>query len=156
MIARTRVRIGGGSECGSALVELAVVLPLLVLILVAAADFARVFYTANVLTSAARAGAQWGARTSSSYTDASGMQTIALSITNGNLSGTAAAVTPSHTCQCVLDTGAAGSGDCATCTTGHVMIRVTVSVSKTFIGIIPWPGVPSNVPITRSATLRAQ
>ncbi len=49
------------SNTGSALVELAMCLPLLVLILVGTADFARVFYTSIALTNAARAGAQAGA-----------------------------------------------------------------------------------------------
>ena len=49
------------SESGSALVELALTLPLLALLMVGAVDFARVFYTAMELTNAARAGAQYGA-----------------------------------------------------------------------------------------------
>src|SRR5260221_3845737 len=44
-------------ERGSALVELAIALPLLVAVLVGTTDFARVFYLATELTNAARAGA---------------------------------------------------------------------------------------------------
>ena len=57
---RVRLSVLHRSERGSALVELAVTLPLLVLLVVGVADLARVFYVSMALTNAARAGAQYG------------------------------------------------------------------------------------------------
>src|SRR5688572_27017420 len=51
------------SISGSAIVELAVVGPLLVLMVLGVADFGRVLYTSIILSHAARAGAQYGAQT---------------------------------------------------------------------------------------------
>lgn len=46
------------SERGAAAVEMAIVLPLLVLLLGGIVDFGRAFYTKNILTNAAREGAR--------------------------------------------------------------------------------------------------
>ena len=70
------------SDAGSALVELAVSLPLLVLVMVGTIDFARVFYTGMELTNAARAGAQYGAYNPAQSGDIAGMQTTAAGSVN--------------------------------------------------------------------------
>src|SRR4026209_848545 len=49
-------------DSGSALVELAVALPLVVLLAIGVADFGRMFYTGMVVANAARAAAEFGAR----------------------------------------------------------------------------------------------
>lgn len=54
---------GHRSERGAALVELAVALPLLLVIMVGTIDFGRAFRTAMIVTNAARAGAQLARRT---------------------------------------------------------------------------------------------
>ena len=149
------------SECGSALVELAICLPLLVLTMVGAADFARVFYTSIELNSAARAGAQYGASNLARSGDTSGMQTAATSAVN--MTGVAVP-TPTRTCQCADDLGgfsplAPGS----TCTTDvatscpspkHRVVTVTVTASKTFTPIANYAGIFRAVPLSRTATLR--
>jgi TadE-like protein len=48
-------------RCGAAVVELAFVLPLLLLLFVITVDFARVYYNAQVITDAARVGARYAA-----------------------------------------------------------------------------------------------
>ncbi len=58
--------------------ELALTLPLLLLILLGAAEFARFAWASIVTTNAARAGAQYGAQTNTTASDATGMQTAAL------------------------------------------------------------------------------
>src|SRR4051812_37857246 len=70
------------SERGSALVELAFCLPVLILTFVGAADFARVFYTSIALNNAARAGAQYGAAGLANSGDTSGMQSAATGAVN--------------------------------------------------------------------------
>ena len=66
------------SEGGSALVELIFALPLLVLVLVGTADFARVFYTAIELTNAARAGVQYAAYSPGRFVDTAAIQSAAM------------------------------------------------------------------------------
>ena len=151
-----------GREDGSALVELALTLPLLVLILAGAVDFARVFYTSIALTSAARAGAQYGSNTLAQTGDLTGMQTTA--VNSVNTPGIAAVATRS--CQCATNAGAfsatsPSANNCTapaatSCPTGHVVITVTVTTSKTFAPLMGnVPGVPSSVNLSRTATLRA-
>ena len=163
MITGKPFRIDGVAERGAALVELALILPMLVLVMAGGTDFARVFYTANVLTNAARAGTQYGAQSSSFYTNDAGMQAIAQNIANANLSGTAAVITSSHLCECASAAGTfsatSPANTCSyTCTGGgHIVIHVTVSAAKTFSTIFnSVPGIPATVNLTRSATLRAQ
>lgn len=53
---------GMSTETGAALVEMALVMPLLLLMALGAGDFGRVMYTAITLAHAARAGAAYGAQ----------------------------------------------------------------------------------------------
>lgn len=151
-----------GSERGSALVELAVSLPLLVLIFVGTVDFGRVFYTAIALTDAARAGAQFGAFTAGQSGNIAGMQTTAVNAVN--TAGITAVA--SRTCQCATSSGTFTptvlANDCTSaeliaCPLMHRVITVTVTTTKTFTTVISgFPGIPSSVVLTRSATLRVQ
>jgi Flp pilus assembly protein TadG len=64
-------------EKGQALVELALTLPALVLLLVAAAEFARVSYASIEVSNAAMAGVQYGAQSPIEAADTAGIQAAA-------------------------------------------------------------------------------
>jgi len=152
-----QLRRSRGGESGSALIELAVSLPILVLILVATIDFARVFYMGIELTNAARAGAQYGASSVGRSADSPGMQTAAQN--SGNVPGIAASA--SRLCQCadnsaVFSATSPANTCTGTCTSGsHLVVTVTVTTSKTFTTVFTgFPGLPSSVSLARSATLR--
>jgi Flp pilus assembly protein TadG len=141
------------SDAGSALVELAVSLPLLVLVMVGVTDFARVFYTGMELTNAARAGAQYGSYNPAQSGDIAGMQTTATS--SVNLTGVTA--TASRSCQCATGAGTFSAATCTTtCPSGqHLVVTVTVTASKTFTTVVgSFPGIPHTVSLVRAATLR--
>lgn len=145
------------SERGSALVELAIALPLLVIILVATIDFARVFYLGMELTNAARAGAQWGAHSVANSGSNANMQTTA----QNAISTSGIAATASRTCQCADNLGNFSATTPAnTCTGtcsggGHLVVTVTVTTSKAFTRVIPGiPVLPTTLTLTRSATMR--
>jgi len=148
------------SEKGSALVELAVCLPLLALILVGTADFARVFYTTIQLTNAARAGAQFGAAGVTQSGDVAGMQTTAMTAINFTSPGITA--TASRSCGCATDPGVfSGPVSCTApisvaCSAGqHRVMTVTVTTSKAFSTISGLAGIPVfTQPLERSATMR--
>src|SRR6266545_8094363 len=133
-VTSVRVRLSAlhGSDRGSAIVELAVALPMLVMLVVGAADFARVFYFAHTLTNAARAGAQYGIQ-EGKYTQTANMESTATSAA-GTIPIDAEA---SYLCQCATDTAYTSTpptGGCASCSgTGqHLVIQVTVTTSSTF------------------------
>ena len=149
-----------GSDRGSAVVELAVAMPLLVLILAATIDFARVFHMAENLQDAARAGAQYGAQSPSNSSNTATMQSTATSATA--LTGVTA--TAARTCKCATSSGVysdtSPSNDCTTaestvCPTGHRVITVTVTTTKTFSTIFTGilPGILNSTALTRQATM---
>src|SRR5262245_6983281 len=112
---------------GSTLIELALALPILVLILVATVDFARVFYMGIQLTNAARAGAQYGAASLGRSGDFPGMQAAAQN--SGNLLGVSS--TGFRVCQCADDSGVFSATSPANTCTGtcgsgtHLVVTVT-------------------------------
>ena len=156
-----RLRRAVTTDSGGALVELAVALPVLILILVAAIDFSRVFYTAMALTNAARAGAQFGAHSTANSGNFTGMETTA--VNSVNTTGVTAVAT--RTCQCANDDGVFSAtsptvNDCVTppsisCNERHLVITVTVTTSKTFNTIFGnVPGIQNSVNLVRTATQR--
>jgi len=155
-----RLLRSGGSDRGGALVELAIALPLLVLIMAAAIDYARIFYMAMALTNAARAGAQYGAFTTGQSGNYTGMQNVATAATN--VSGVTASA--SRLCQCATDAGVfsptVSANDCTSpeataCPSGHRVITVTVWAHATFTTLMwNFPAIASTTSISRMATLR--
>lgn len=146
------------SERGAALVELAVALPLLLVIMVGTIDFGRAFRTAMIVTNAARAGAQLGSQNSVNATNTTGMVAAANAVLTANGLGASPAPTASTLCQCATNSGVfTNAANCSDpCTGGHLVVSVTVTATRTFSLIQPFPGIPSSVTITRSATARAQ
>lgn len=142
---------------GAALVELAVTLPVLVLLTFGVMDFARVFYTATELTNAVRAGAQYGAVDVVNSSDTATMQTRAQNASPQISPYTVA--TPIRSCGCMSNTGSFTAQTCtSSCSSpsDHLVVYVTVTASKTFRTVTRFPGVPKSVPLTRSASIRAQ
>ena len=158
---RIRIRGRGGSETGSALVELAMALPLLVIIMIITIDFARVFYLGMALTNAARAGAQFGVQTLARTGDFVNIQNTATAATN--VTGITAVAT--RLCQCATNAGvfsgtAPGANSCnnaesVACPGAHRVMTVTVTTTKAFRTIMrAVPGVANPLTLTRTATLR--
>ena len=159
------VRARWRTDAGGALVELALVLPVLILVFVGTVDFGRVFYASQSLTNAARAGAQYGAASPALSGDFAGMEARAVAATN--TPGVTAAAT--RLCQCASNAGvfsptAPAANTCTGVVTtscpggGHLVVTVTVSTTRTFTTVMAG-GLPSfmqSMTLTRSATQRAQ
>lgn len=151
------------TDAGGALVELALVMPVLVLVFVGTIDFGRVFNTSQALTDAARAGAQYGASSPARSGDFATMEATAVAAT----STTGITASASRLCQCANDTGTftptTTPNDCVSpvatsCPAGHLVVTVTVTTSKTFTTLMSG-GLPTfmrSLDLTRSATMRAQ
>ena len=140
------------SEAGTAIVEFAIVLPLMVLVMVGTVDFARIFYAANVVSQAVRSGAQYGVRAAKS-TDYAGMQDAA---TNAASDLTGFTATASRLCEC---TGSPGTpiacGSSPQCQNGQRKLTyVKVVGNYTFTMIFGFPAVPSSIPISRTAWMQ--
>jgi len=139
------------SEPGSALVELAIVLPLLVLFAIGAAEFGRLYFAAITVANAARAGAQFGAQNAVSSGNFAGMD-LAAQNEAGDL-GTISSFS-SRFCRCPDGSVPLCTGTCAGF--GAPQVFVKDSVAKTITLILRYPGLPNSVKVSRTAIFRVQ
>jgi len=142
------------SERGGAMIELAVVMPVLILMCVGVMDYGRVFFTSIAVSNAARAGAEYGAQrlgVNSSFT--TNMQNFAK--LDGAQAGTIT-VTANRVCRC--------GATVVTCATtvdcgggyGPAAEFIEVTASKTVALLIKYPGLPTSIPIARTAIFRSK
>jgi Flp pilus assembly protein TadG len=136
-----------GSE-GSSFVELALVLPIFMLIFVPAIDIGRAIYASIEVASAAQAGAAYGIQ---NPTDVAGMRSASAAGAS-NISGVSATAT--YGCECSDGSGASAS--CATtptCTYNYVnYVDVVATVPYTTTFSYPW--IRSSMNISREIRLR--
>ena len=117
----------GRGDAGSAIVELAVMAPLLLLLLLGVVDLGRFADTAIKVGNAARAGVQFGAQNEATAGDTQGMQNAATA--DAQLAGLTAVAAPTF-CQCADGTASTcQQGDCAS---SHRIQWVEVTASGTF------------------------
>ena len=139
-------------ESGSTMMELALTLPLLLLILFGTMDLGRMFYTSITLSGAALAGTQYGVATAANNIDYTGMQTAALNDA-ANVSGVVATAT--SYCECLDGTSVSCStGSCTTTSTPPSYLKVATSV--TFSTLFSYPFVPSSVPLSAVSVQRVR
>jgi Flp pilus assembly protein TadG len=147
-------------ERGAALVELAVALPMLVILLVGTLDFGRVFRSAMVVTAAARAGALYGAYRldRAAQNPPTGITNAVNTVLASNNLTSGPSPTVSLLCACATDGGTFTASSCtATCATGtHMVTRVSVSVTRTFTLGSALPALPASITVTRTAIQRVQ
>jgi len=141
------------NEYGGSLVELAMTLPLFALMLLGSVDFGRAYFLATEVAGAAHAAAVYG---SQNPTDTTGMQTAAQDDAPNvpNLSVT----TPTYGCECA--DGSSYSASCATTPSScpsslNVVYRVNVTVTGTYTPLLPWPGIPSSLSFSSTASMRS-
>ena len=134
---------------GSSLIELALTLPVLLLILAAAVDLGQAFYVGIQLTGAAHDGVLYGVH---NPTDAAGMKSAAQN-SSGNLPG----FTTSATYGCECSDGSAAVAGCSappSCSANYVNY-VDVAVTATYSPIISFPGLPAQTKFQSEARMRA-
>jgi hypothetical protein len=138
------------SETGTAFLELAVVLPLLILFVIGAAEFGRLYFTGITVANAARAGAQFGAQNLGQSSNLAGM-TLAAQDEARDL-GTISNF-PSRFCRCSDGSALACSTACGT---DAPQVFVKDSAVKSVSLIIRYPGLPNTVNVSRVAVFRVQ
>ncbi len=140
------------SRSGTFIVEFAIQMPLLMLIMVGAADFSRVFYHSITVANASGVGSFYG---SESNIQAANFTMIKILAENDAKNLTGLTVTPSLYCDCPDGTAV----DCitGTCGTyGSPRVYARTEVEQTFRLFIPWPGVPDPVHISAATLTRVQ
>lgn len=127
---------GNQGRKAAAVVELAVLLPLIVFLFVIAVDFARIFYYSQVIENCARQGALYA---SDPKAPANNLYT---SVQNAALAD-ATGLTPQPTVTSTTGTDGAGNA------------FVSVTVSWQFQTITNYVGVPSSVTLSRTVQMRS-
>ena len=142
-----------GHGAGQALVETALTVPMLIVVLIGAAELARVAYMAIEVSNAASAAVRYGAQNGTTAVDSAGME-LAATQDAFNLPSTAPLhVTPTSACFCAsAPSGSVTCTDETACTgTGDTMEKtLTVTTSATFDPLIHLPFLP------RTFTLHGQ
>jgi Flp pilus assembly protein TadG len=153
-------------ERGQAVLEVALLTPLLLALLVGTIEFGRYAFLSILVGNAARAGAAYGAQSLPQSTCPPpvpcGIQTAAdndfqsngQNVTNLN-------VTASNSCGCD-SSGTVTSAVCdtkvnpnaGTCASGHWVVMVSVTATATFSSLFSYPGIPTSIAVTRTSTMR--
>ncbi|MDE3113731.1 MAG: pilus assembly protein [Chloroflexota bacterium] len=142
---RGRARRDAAAEMGQAIVELALLLPILVFGMIGAADVARALAVQLAVENSARAAAE------SEVMSSSPSQSAAQTAARSELGQTPGVAPASAT---VTETLADGSGHACTTSTLSAPCFVTVSVRYTFTTLVHWPGVSNTFTFDRSTRLR--
>jgi Flp pilus assembly protein TadG len=133
---------------GSSFIELALVLPLLLLIFIPAVDLGRAFYAAIEVSSAAEAGAMYGVQNPS---DVAGMESASTSGAS-NLSGISATAT--YGCECSDGTSSVASCTTPPACTYNYVNYIDVVVTAPYATTFNYPGLPSSMNISRETRMR--
>lgn len=141
------------SRRGVSTVELALTLPILLLLLLGVADFGRAYYAAIVLANAARAGAAYGSQSNAKSVDNVGIKTAAVQ-EGQNIGLTVNNVSTQPVCKCPTN-GATINCITGSCTTTPELY-VGVTARDTFTTLVNYPLLPNSIPMMRSAAIRLQ
>jgi Flp pilus assembly protein TadG len=141
---KTRRDFGGGQSA----VELAFVVPVLVVLLVVAGDFGRLFFANIGVKNAARAGAQYGSQSVITAADANGMNAAAKQDYS-----TVTATASQCTCGTSSSVPKCQSSYCTNDPQGNY---VTVNAQTTFKTILTYPGIPSSITLKGTAVMQVQ
>ena len=146
------------SQKGIALTEMAITLPLLLLMFLVIFDFGRVMYAGITTSNAARTAVGYGAQATALGLDHAGMNNAAQADAT-DLPVDAAnpfhvVVTSRHFCRCP------GGSEEVSCTantcSGAPEMYVEVATSRLFVTLINYAGIPSSVELRRNAIMRVQ
>ena len=145
-----RPRPGIQNERGSALIEFALIAPVTLLLLAGVLNYGMALRTATAVANAARVGAQFGAKSSASATDTSGIRSAAVN-SAPTLSGMT--VTSSASCQCPDGSSVSCTG---TCVSGKKLMYVKVTVTAASTTFFNYAGLPFTGEVKAQASMRAQ
>jgi Flp pilus assembly protein TadG len=122
---------------GQGLVEFALLAPLMIFMLLITVDFARAYSAHIQISNAARAGAVYGSRSSSLAHDSTEVRNAALA-DSPTIYGSAPIVT-SNVGEDPLDA---------------TYEQITVTVDYNFSTLFDYPGIPANIAISRTVSMR--
>lgn len=139
----------GSLERGQSLLEVAFVVPVLLLLMVGLIEIGRFAYYSILVSNAAHAGAQYGAQNLIASGDTNGIRQAAKN--DGQVPGITMTVTPVQLCGCT-STALGGCPSGGGCTNPLVYVQVTAS--ETVNSMFRYPGIPRNIALSSTVTMR--
>jgi Flp pilus assembly protein TadG len=141
---------------GGAAVELAVLLPILIMVLLGGVDFGRAFFQAVAVRNAAAAAAQYAVYRASNTKDTAGIEQVALNELSDTAAGEPITVAVQRFCTCA--NGSSVDCDSGTCdsTSGPRRTYIRVRVAQPFVTLFDYPGVPHTLPLAQEVYMRAR
>jgi Flp pilus assembly protein TadG len=144
---------------GQSIVEVALMLPFLLLLLLGVIEVGRFLYIGILVGNAARAGAAYGTQSLVKSVDTTGISTAAKNDFQNNGQGVGTlTVTSSVSCGC--DSGGTITAQACTgvgagvCAAGNWSVTVSVTASGTFSALFSYPGIPTSMTISKTAVMR--
>lgn len=150
-IAISVFRIIARKDTGQALVEVALTMPLFILLLIGAVEFGRVAYAAVEINNAARAGVQYGAQSHVTASDNAGMRQAAINDAPNVMGLTA---TPTHFCSCA--DGSASTCLATDCSGSRLIEHVQVNTSAVVDPLFHYPQLPPIFTLHGQAVMRVE
>ena len=150
-------------EIGQAFVELALVLPIFLLLLVGAVEVGRLAYAAIEVSNAARAGVSYAAQShTTAALDATNSAFIMQAATQDAPNITILSAVPSNSCSCESSAGVFTTSSCTSINTNNcaspsrIVLYVQVQTSAKVDTLFHFPGIPKTVTLGGYANMRVQ
>jgi Flp pilus assembly protein TadG len=150
-------------QSGQSLVEVAMMLPFLVLLLLGVIELGRYAYIGILVGNAARAGAVYGIQSNAQSVDQAGIILASKNDFQNNGQNTSLLTVDPPVVVCGCDSAgtvttagcsAASNPAAGTCAAGHWVVTLTVTAHGTFNSLFNYPLIPKSITISKSATMR--
>lgn len=142
--------------CGSVAIELALLTPVLAALLIGSVDLGTYIYKKMQLQSASRAGAQYAIQSGGNAEDEAGIAAAILASSSDLDAGVG--IDAAAFCGCIdgSETPLSDTTGCSTTCPGGDFpgLSVRVTVTNTYTPIFPYPGIPDNIVLRGSTSLR--
>jgi Flp pilus assembly protein TadG len=148
-------------QSGQSLVEVALMLPFLLLLLLGVIEIGRFLYIGILIGNAARAGVAYGTQSLVKSVDTAGITAAVVSdFQNNGPNVSNLTVTSSVSCGCdssgTITTAACTGVGAGTCAAGQWTVTVTVTASGTFYALFNYPGIPPSISISKTAVMQVE
>jgi Flp pilus assembly protein TadG len=159
-VKKSCARTGRRGDSGQALIEIAILVPVLMFLTLGIVELGRYAYVSILIGNAARAGTAYGTQSLPQSVDTVGIQTAARNDYRSNGQNPRnLAVTSSVSCGCDLGGGmvtapCTGSG-AGVCGTGRWVAVLSVTASGTFAPLFTYTRIPS-LALTRTSAVRVR
>jgi len=138
------------AQDGTSVMEFAILAPVLIFLLFGLIEVGRYAYFAILAAHAAHTGAQWGAQDTSTADNVPGMKNAAKQDAQAVSTWTVNAQTMCSVSSAPLVPCSGASLVSA----ANTVYYVKVTVTGTFSALFNYPGIPANIPVSGSATMR--